>query len=267
MTSRVRSVGLARVRAFSSVECALWLSQSERVRRESIRNASRRDQWTSARLLAKFLYLNQASGTFDRTITLGASTLGAYPSAWYRRLEILPASAERAGCPRLFCAGELQSVRVSLAHSPDFAAAGLHWADAIGVDVESIAAHSANFYRDHFTLEESRLVRALQQEHGISPTRSYTLLWCLKESALKSRHADDATLLDLRALEVLPSCSLHALARLLCGEQDAEPGFDVAVYESGARASRARSDAKIVNDVMLASLQRPFSDHRRQSPC
>jgi phosphopantetheinyl transferase len=103
-----------------------------------------------------------------------------------------------SGAPAAFIEGLPTPWSISISHSAGRAVVavgdeGLH----LGCDLESIESRSETFERDYLTEGELGL---LSGRKGAERARWVTLLWCLKESALKA--LAEGLRLDTRAVEV-----------------------------------------------------------------
>ncbi|MBN2498503.1 MAG: 4'-phosphopantetheinyl transferase superfamily protein [Deltaproteobacteria bacterium] len=105
-----------------------------------------------------------------------------------------------AGWPRALGAdGEPLNLCLSISHSGDLALVAIDASadGAIGADCERVEPRSASFSADYFTARERALIA------GIDPAIGASLLWCLKEAALKALRCGlrrDTRTVELRAL-------------------------------------------------------------------
>jgi len=144
-----------------------WLSPAERATLAGFRFPKRRNDWLLGRWTAK-----QA---LSRYLGLeGGAT--ALP-----RLEI---RAAPDGAPEAFVAGRPAGAALSISHSAgmSFCVVG-DAASAAGCDIEKIEPRDADLAGDYFTAEEAALVARAPAEDRATV---FTLIWCAKESALKS---------------------------------------------------------------------------------
>lgn len=144
-----------------------WLSAAEAARLAGMPVAKRRADWRLGRWTAK--------RAIARCLQLSNS-----PKEW-SKLEV---RASASGAPIAYLNHEAVSCAMSLTHCSGRAMCAVAGPDAaLGCDLEKIEPRSQAFARDYFTIAESRLIMSL-----VEPWRStaVTLLWSLKESALKA---------------------------------------------------------------------------------
>ena len=144
-----------------------WLGTAERTQLAGFRFSKRRREWRLGRWTAKqaiSLYL----GTERDFLTLSQLEIRAAPD----------------GAPGAFIEGHAAPASFSISHSTgrSLCAVG-ESATAVGCDLEWIEPREENLVADYFTAEETALVaRAPVSERPLV----ITLIWCAKESALKS---------------------------------------------------------------------------------
>lgn len=110
-------------------------------------------------------------------------------------IEILAASS---GAPRAFVSGQPASCSVSLSHSGGVALVTLGTSGARqGCDLEVVEVRPASFELDYFTSGELDI---LNTPPRLSRALAVTIVWCLKESALKA--LEEGLRMDTRAAEV-----------------------------------------------------------------
>lgn len=144
-----------------------WFNTAEQAQLDAMRFHKRREDWRLGRWTAKqavSLYL----GREDSFVALS-------------QLEI---HAAADGAPEVFIAGHRAPVSLSISHSKGrgFCAVG-DSASAVGCDLEWIEPHEENFIADYSVAEEIALV---EQAPAVERPMVITLIWCAKESALKS---------------------------------------------------------------------------------
>ena len=171
----VRLVSAAEVPAGDS-----WLGQRERAVVASLQFPKRRADWRRGRYAAK----RAAAGWLGRPSD--PPTLA--------RIEVL---AGDTGAPQLHCDGETP-LALSLSHRAGWALAAVAPPDvALGCDLELVEARSEAFLADYLTAHEQALVAAVEpweRAHWAS------LIWCVKECALKAVH--EGLRLDTRSMEL-----------------------------------------------------------------
>lgn len=142
-----------------------WLAPRERHIESGLRVPKRRSDWRLGRWAAK-----RAVGCF-------CAPAGLAPS----RIEILPRDS---GAPYVLLNGHPCSCSISISHSAGRALVTLSAGGfRQGCDLEVIEPRPASFERDYFTLGELELLSCLR---GRERALTATLVWCLKEGALKA---------------------------------------------------------------------------------
>lgn len=172
-------------------DCTQYLSRAERERHSSTRGSKRREEWLAGRLAAKYVFLHGLEMGSDAEVRewqptlmrVSSRSLDAFPAWMYQALEV----TATAGGPRLVWLGRDHAASISLSHTPGDACACLAAHGIAGVDVEGVAARVDAFYGSNYTAAERAWVgRGVATEPG-SREWMYTLLWTIKESALKAR--------------------------------------------------------------------------------
>jgi len=171
-----------------------YLCAAERARLDALRGSRRRREWLAARLAAKYLFLSRLElgfpieddGWMPRRLSVTARSLAAFPAWMYEAIEIRPAADADGGGPRLLWRGREQPQSLSLSHTRQVACACLA-DDRIGVDLETAEPRVEAFYRSNYTAAETDWVHRCAGETGLGADWLYTLLWTLKEAALKAR--------------------------------------------------------------------------------
>jgi 4'-phosphopantetheinyl transferase len=140
-----------------------WLSESERARLAELHIPKRYADWRLGRWTAK-------------------SAVAAYlKTAGCTAVEVRPAAS---GAPEVFVDGAAARLTLSLSHSGGVGLCAIGpEGSLVGCDVETIEVRSPAFLADYFTEEEQRMVAAAPVSRRSLLT---TLLWSLKESALKA---------------------------------------------------------------------------------
>lgn len=165
------------------------LSAGERAKFESLPGERRRSEWLAGRLAAKHLFLNRLemfegsrSETWRPALSkLSAGALGVYSPWMYRKVEVLA----HEGKPRLVWCGKERAERVSLSHTNGLSSACVASGTPTAIDVETSTGRHEAFYRNTFTEAERYWVaRGTGGELGRA-NWYFTLLWTLKEAALK----------------------------------------------------------------------------------
>jgi 4'-phosphopantetheinyl transferase EntD len=181
-----RAVGLLEVCELRGDEYAGHLSARERAKYVSLPGPVRRGEWLAGRLAAKYLFLNRLEGAGRRQggaalLKLSAEALGAYSPWMYRAAEVL----SDGGAPSLFWRGELRPESISLAHTRGVSCACLTAGEPASIDIETVGPREGAFYRKNFTEAEREWVNGGAGGGAARSDWCFTLLWALKESALK----------------------------------------------------------------------------------
>lgn len=164
------------------------LSVGERAKYASLPSQRRQTEWLAGRLAAKYLFLNrlEMSRTQDRQwsptlLKLSSEALGVYSPWMYQRVEVVG----NGGKPSLAWCGQARSESVSFSHSGSVSCASIAFGAPTVIDLETTGPRIDAFYRNNFT--EAERSWALRGAGGESSKANwfFTLLWTLKESALK----------------------------------------------------------------------------------
>ena len=169
----------------------------------------------------------------------------------YRRVEVLHfAESSR---PSLHWAGRPSSMQVSLTHSRDLSCAGISQGLPLGVDAEQVVAREGAFYRQTFAPEERRWAALSATATHLPEAWLYSLLWTLKESALKAQVWGRATSLwDFPTLALRPMIEPETLSRSYCGRR---LGHSIACFQALLPAhGRQLSAAVTATDRQILSL-------------
>jgi phosphopantetheinyl transferase len=184
------------------------LSEPERNYFASVTHSRRRQSWLAGRMAAKYCFLRTfgASATglqqsrMPARVFVDARSLDAFSPWMYRQVEVLPAPA--GGPPRFSWSGRPCGVRLSLSHTAGQSCAYLDSRGPIGLDIEEALPRREAFYRRNFTRSEQEWAERIARETGATRAWVYTLLWTIKESALKSDESGRGTIWDMPLVEV-----------------------------------------------------------------
>ena len=145
----------------------LWLSESERLRCNSLRVPKRRADWRLGRWTAKHAV---------------ASYLEIPHS--FAALATIEIRSHPSGAPEVYSNDRPARVCVSISHSAGVAACAVCRAGiAVGCDLEHVEPRDPAFTADYFTTDEQELISRVGESERDFLT---TLLWSTKESALKT---------------------------------------------------------------------------------
>ena len=206
------------------------LTEWERGAAASIAHDGRRAEWIAGRVAAKWLLAE-----------------GARPA----RSDI---RRDHSGAPVVFTKGARDdTVRLSIAHRGGWAVAAVCRGGVVGVDVELVGPRQPSFYEFNMSPAERRWM-------SLAPTseadRLGTLLWVLKEAALKTGIAPALTVWEIGAIELdvrVPASRIAAIwndADLMhAGELTAVP-VDIPV--AGASRSSPTAAFGTMGDLVIA---------------
>jgi 4'-phosphopantetheinyl transferase EntD len=182
------------------------LSPDERAKYLSLSGERRKSEWLAGRLAAKYLFLNRLERAQDMrgqlwkpTLSqLSAGALGVYSPWMYRKVEVL----SDGGAPRLLWCGKVRTESISVSHAGGISCASLADEKPTAIDVETSVRRNEAFYRHTFTEVEKNWVARVAGGELHSSNWYFTLLWSLKESALKLGWLDGASLWNLPRIEI-----------------------------------------------------------------
>jgi hypothetical protein len=194
------------------------LSMSELKRSEQI-SSTRKLEWLAARLAAKYLFLSQfqmgqsALPRESHIVKLTDEKLRRHSAWMYRHVEVLPPEEAPDEKPVLTWCGARRNENISLSHTTGVSCASLS-ATPTAVDIEVATSRVRAFYRRTFTTAERRWVNGRARDDEFKARWFFTLLWTLKESALKLKLLTSATLWQLPRIEIedLPDLDKFSLA-------------------------------------------------------
>lgn len=182
-------VGMLDVCELQDRDYTSHLSADERAKYASLPGERRKSEWLAGRLAAKHLFLNRVEmfeGARSKNwrpalAKLSADALGVYSPWMYRKVEV----RADGGKPRLVWCGEDRTERVSLSHAGGLSCACIASGAPTAIDVETSVGRHEAFYRNTFSeVEQLWATREASGESG-GANWYFTLLWTLKESALK----------------------------------------------------------------------------------
>jgi Phosphopantetheinyl transferase len=211
------------------------LSAAEMERYVSIGNSRRRLKWLAGRLAAKYVFLSRfelgqrQSSSKPQLLRLSRHKLSNYSSWMYQKVEVLP---KKDANPTLIWCDEPQSESISLSHTDDVSCACLSFAGPIGIDIENSVPRASSFYRRTFTAAEQSWARHASGKDRFSTEWLFTLLWTLKESALKLQTANQ-TVWDLPRIEIL---GLPKLENFSLSRKDRTLATDFLTFPAGVKA-------------------------------
>jgi len=214
------SVGLLDVCELQDKEFTSHLSSHERALYMGLRNESRKREWLAGRLSAKYLFLNRLdlphvtqSQQWRPTLSkLSLEALGVYSPWMYQKVEVLP----NGGMPSLVWCGKDRPESISLSHAGGFSCASIALGATTAIDLETAVPRNDAFYTNNFSEAEINWAARRADGESISSSWSFTLLWTLKESALKLGWLNHASLWNLPRIEIDGLPRLDHIGRVLC---------------------------------------------------
>ena len=176
------------------------LSVNERETYARLSTPGQRTRWMAGRLAAKYLFLSSPGrARLQRKPTLShlsSEALRVFSPWLYRQIEVV---VMVGGKPGLSWCGEARAESISLSHSNGVSCACLGMDASVGVDIETTVSRLDAFYRQNFTAAE----RSWATSNSIRSDWLFTLLWSLKESALKlSLPTQAAGVWDIPKIEI-----------------------------------------------------------------
>lgn len=186
-----------------------YLSNLERAKYVGLPGQGRKREWLAGRLAAKYLFLNRlemSEGTQRQwsptLLKLSPKSLGAYSPWMYRKVEVLPDDTVPGGRPKIVWCGKDHPENVSLSHTGNVSCACLVMGPAAAIDIETSVPRIDAFYRNTFTSAERSWVTSGAEGKAIRSDWLFTVLWTLKESALKLGWLNQPNIWDLPRIEI-----------------------------------------------------------------
>ena len=200
------------------------LSADERAQYMHLPNRSRKSQWLAGRLAAKYLFLSRlemGEGTCSRAwpptlARLSSEALDAYSSWMYQRIEVLLNGVTPSRYRKLTWCGKDRPESISLSHAGGECCASIAMGPPTAVDVETIVPRIDAFYRSNFTKAERSWVGCGAEGDSVKANWFFTLLWSLKESALKLGWLD--SLWNLPSIEISGLPGPKSIGPFGCGK-------------------------------------------------
>ncbi|HET8781209.1 MAG TPA: 4'-phosphopantetheinyl transferase superfamily protein [Pyrinomonadaceae bacterium] len=186
---------------------------------EQISSTHRKLEWVAARLAAKYLFLSRfelgqyALPREQRFVKLTRDMLRRHSPWMYRSVEVLPPDDGSQEKPVLTWCGTRRDENVSLSHANGVSCASISTMPT-AVDIEVATSRVGAFYRKTFTAAEQSWVTSSARDDEFKASWFFTLLWTLKESALKLKLLTSATLWELPRIEIKDLPDPHDLGKL-----------------------------------------------------
>jgi hypothetical protein len=165
------------------------LSVSERAKYMNLPAQDRKSEWLAGRLAVKYLFLNrleqsqgtQAEQSSPTLSKLSSSALRAFSPWMYQQVEVVT----KAGKPGLAWCGQARRESISFSHSRSMSCASIALGTPTAIDLETTGARVDAFYRNTFTEAERSWAVSQADGDSLKANWFFTLLWTMKESALK----------------------------------------------------------------------------------
>ena len=170
-------------------------------------SSPRKLEWLAARLAAKYLFLSQfemgqpALSREDHIVKLTGERLRRHSAWMYRNVEVRQPEEGRDQKPVLTWCGVRRNENISLSHVAGISCASMA-AVPTAIDIEVATPRVTAFYRKTFTAAERNWVNVRARDDQFKARWFFTLLWTMKESALKLKLLTSATLWQLPRLEI-----------------------------------------------------------------
>ncbi|MDT7777769.1 MAG: 4-phosphopantetheinyl transferase [Acidobacteriota bacterium] len=199
-------VGLLEVCELRDKDYTSHLSVDERAKYMSLRGQRRKEEWLAGRLAAKYLFLNRLemsqeslSQRWKPTLSkLTSESLGVFSPWMYQKIEVVSNEAP----PRLVWCGAERPERISLSHAGGVSCASMAFGAPTSIDLETSIPRNEAFYRNTFTEAEREWVTRGADGELSRSNWFFTLLWALKESALKLGWLKQASIWNLPRIEI-----------------------------------------------------------------
>lgn len=201
------TAALLESRELLTADYTTHLSVREVKRWEQLSSTRRKLEWLAARLAAKYLFLSRfelvqrALPREQRFVKLTCDMIRRHSPWMYRHVEVLPPDEESQEKPVLTWCGTRRDENVSLSHANDVACASISTTPT-AVDIEVATSRVSAFYRKTFTAAEQAWVSSSARDDEFKSSWFFTLLWTLKESALKLKLLRSATVWELPRIEI-----------------------------------------------------------------
>lgn len=204
------SVALLDSRELPAEEHAFYLSAAEQASYWELSRHSRKNEWLAGRLAAKYLFLNQMElhrGTPSRDwrpglLSLSAAALSVYSPWMYQRVEVISNGETPGRYARLVWGGKDRPESISLSHAGGLSCACITPGTPTAIDIETAVPRVDAFYRNNFTEAERSWVARGATDDSVKSNWLFTLLWTLKESALKLGWLNHASIWNLPRIEI-----------------------------------------------------------------
>jgi 4'-phosphopantetheinyl transferase EntD len=208
-------VGLLEARELQDKDYTDHLSIEERAKYVGLPSPSRKSEWLAGRLAAKYLFLNwlemsqrtQSQQWKPILSRLTSKALGVYSPWTYQKVEVLPNDWTASRYTKLVWCGKERPESISLSHADSVSCACVAFGKPTAIDIETAVPRIAAFYRNNFTEAERHWATHGTDGESARSNWLFTLLWSLKESALKLGWLKQTSLWNLPRIELdgLPS--------------------------------------------------------------
>jgi hypothetical protein len=205
----------------------------------------RKNRWLAGRLVAKFLFLSRLDASHGvpgrqwppSLSQLTSQALERYSPWIYQNIEVLPDGSTPERHSKLVWCGKDRPESISLSHAGGLSCACINVGPPAAIDIETAVPRVDAFYRNTFTEAERYWV---SRETGGESTRSiwlYTLLWTLKESALKLGRLNQVSVWDLPRIEIDGLPGINNIGRFW---RRGKMVNDFVLFSAGVKKDRSR---------------------------
>ena len=204
-------VGLLDARELRDGAYVRHLSVDERAKFTALSSQTRKGEWLAGRLAAKYIFLSgleqsQTPKPYQpkiqqwrpRLSELSREMLCDYSPWMYRKVKVVT----NDGRPSLVWCGQVRSESVSLSHSGSVSCASVSFSEPTAIDIEAPLPRLDAFYRVNFSEAERRWATRIAGDELNETNWFFTLLWTLKESALKLGWLNQTSIWSLPRIEI-----------------------------------------------------------------
>lgn len=188
-----------------------FFSGSEWEKYGQLGHQGRKRKWLRGRLLAKYAlleclsrpgFLSVGENTCE-IIKVADKNLMEYSAWMYQNARILSGNHSQSG-PRYYSwNGKSTSINLSITHSDPMSFVYVSYAMNIGIDAQMVfTSMDPAFYRQNFSQCEKEWVYSSTRDLNIPETSLFTLVWTIKEAAVKADRDPNLSLWSLPSLSV-----------------------------------------------------------------
>jgi hypothetical protein len=170
-----------------------YMSVGEITKYKTLPSQHRKNEWLASRLAAKYLFLDRLDMSNERDRRQGRPTLlkltserlRAFSPWMYQKVEVLLNDGTASRYAKLVWCGKDRPENISISHAGGMSCACLAVGHPAAVDIECAIPRIESFYRHNFTAAERQWATLGDATPSLRSEWLFTLLWSLKESALK----------------------------------------------------------------------------------